>query len=96
MYSLYKDGGYDIAEKFKAGIFVLSNNMSFDEISAKLQIGTLKEEQKLLIREGDTQSDIAMTLDGLGIVGYDEFMTACNTVMLGLSFFGRCAIRGRI
>lgn len=41
---------------------------------------------KLLVKEGETQEDIANTLQELGVVSYDEFMNACNNINFDYPF----------
>lgn len=75
-----------VAEKFKAGDFVLNTSMSYDEIINTLQSTGQIKQLKLLVKEGQTQEDIATNLDNMGIVTYDEFMKACNDIKYDYKF----------
>lgn len=75
-----------IAENFKAGQFVLNTAMDYNEVVEVLQNPQKENELKLLVREGDTQEDIARSLDKMNLVTYDEFMNACNTMTFNYKF----------
>lgn len=77
------DGSY---KNFQAGDFVLNTSMDYNQIIETLQKPKQDEQLKLLVKEGQTQEDIARTLDEQGIVSYDDFMTACNTINFDYSF----------
>lgn len=76
----------DVTKNFKAGDFTLNTNMSYDEIIYTLQNVQQNNQLKLLVKEGQTQEDIAKTLDALGVVSYDDFMKACNTLSFDYPF----------
>lgn len=75
-----------IATNFKAGEFELNNYMTYDEVVETLQNPSQIKGLKLLVKEGQTQEDIARTLDEIGIVSYEEFMSACNDIDYDYSF----------
>lgn len=78
-----KDG---IIENFQAGDFVLNTAMDYSQIVDNLQKPQTTNQLKLLVKEGQTQEDIAKTLDEQGIIPYDEFMNACNTINFDYKF----------
>ena len=75
-----------IAQNFQAGDFVFNTSMNYSEIVEILQNSTQGTNLKLLIKEGQTQEDIAKTLDEQGIVSYDDFMNACNNIVYDYDF----------
>lgn len=77
------DGVY---QNFQAGDFVLNTSMEYNQIIETLQKTQQSKQLKLLVKEGQTQEDIANTLDEHGIVSYDEFMNACNTLNFDYDF----------
>ncbi|MDE6357380.1 MAG: endolytic transglycosylase MltG, partial [Eubacteriales bacterium] len=61
--------------------------MDFFEIVEILQSNTESESQiKFLIKEGETQEDIGKNLEKAGIISYNDFMTACNTLSFDYDF----------
>ena len=75
-----------VAQNFQAGDFVLNTDMDYNQIIDILQKPQQSNQLKLLVKEGQTQEDIAKTLDEQGIVSYDEFMAACNTLSFDYDF----------
>lgn len=76
-----------IDTNFKSGEFILNKNMDFFEIVEILQSNTESESQiKFLIKEGETQEDIGKNLEKAGIISYNDFMTACNTLSFDYDF----------
>ena len=78
-----------IDTNFKPGEFILNKNMNFYELTEMLQSNSIdnKDQIKFLIKEGETQEDIAKNLEKQGIISYNEFMQACNTLNFDYSFF---------
>lgn len=60
--------------------------MDYQQVVSILQNPSQIKGIKLLVKEGDTQEDIARTLNSIGIVSYDEFMSACNTISYDYPF----------
>ncbi len=77
------DGVY---KNFQAGDFVFNTSMDYDQIIETLQKPGQSDQLKLLVKEGQTQEDIAKILDEKGIVSYDDFMNACNTISFDYDF----------
>ena len=75
-----------VTKNFKAGDFVLNTSMSYEEIINTLQSTGQSQQLKLLVKEGETQEDIARNLDDMGIVTYDEFINACNNITYDYKF----------
>lgn len=75
-----------VAEKFQAGNFTLNTAMDYNQVVEALQKPQAPTNLKLLIKEGQTQEDIAKTLESQGIVSYEEFMEACNTLNFDYDF----------
>lgn len=75
-----------VTKKFKAGDFILNTNMDYNQIIETLQNVQKNTQLKLLIKEGQTQEDIAKTLDKLGVVSYDKFINACNNLTFDYDF----------
>lgn len=77
-----------IDTNFKPGEFEIPPNADFNKIIEILQKnqGNSKNEVKFLIKEGDTQEDIAKNLEKQEIISYNEFMQACNTLDFSYDF----------
>lgn len=76
-----------ISSDFQYGEFVLSKNMSFEEIIEILKTPNENTNQiKLLIKEGETQEQIARNLEAQGVLSYEEFMKGCNTLNFDYEF----------
>ncbi|MCP2239347.1 endolytic transglycosylase MltG [Thermoanaerobacterium thermosaccharolyticum] len=67
---------YDNGVQMKAGKYLLSSNMTTDEIIKKLKDGkSMVDTVKFTIPEGFTVSDIADRLQEMGIVSKDKFLS---------------------
>lgn len=78
-----------IDKNFKAGEFTLNKNMDFYQVVEILQESSSINDDnqvKFLIKEGETQEDIARNLEAQGIISYNEFMQACNTLTFDYEF----------
>lgn len=77
-----------VDKNFKVGEFGIPENADFNEIIEILQKSPKNstDEIKFLIKEGDTQEEIAKNLEKQGIISYDEFMKACNTLNFEYEF----------
>ena len=73
-------------KNFKAGDFILNTSMDYNQIIDTLQNVQQNSQLKLLVKEGQTQEDIAKTLDELGVVSYDDFIEACNNLSFDYDF----------
>ncbi|MDE6182666.1 MAG: endolytic transglycosylase MltG, partial [Eubacteriales bacterium] len=87
-----KEMGIDT--NFKPGEFTLNKNMDFFEIIEVLQTAQGDDTQvKFLIKEGETQEDIGKNLEENGIISYNEFMEACNTLTFDYEFLKEMPIK---
>ncbi|WP_250278138.1 endolytic transglycosylase MltG [[Clostridium] colinum] len=75
-----------VIESFKAGDFTFNTDMDYNQIIDTLQNPNKDTQLKLLVKEGQTQEDIAKTLDEKGIVSYKDFMNACNNINFDYDF----------
>lgn len=74
LYARYR--GYDA--KFQAGKYLLSSEMSLDDILEKLQQGVVWEKgSRFTIPEGFTVEQIALQLEKEGLVQREEFIQEC-------------------
>lgn len=65
---------------YKSGSYLFNNNMSFYDISDMLSEGAVDESSiRLLIKEGQWLSEIAESVEELGICTADEFIEAANS-----------------
>jgi UPF0755 protein len=66
--------------QFKSGSYELTNQMSFDEIVAKLNTGAMSADSvRFTVKEGAWLSEIASQAEELGLCTRDEFITAANS-----------------
>lgn len=78
----------EVGQDFKYGDFTFNTNMTFYEIVEELKTPNKSTSYAvLLVKEGDTREDIANNLQDLGVVTYDEFINACDTLELQFDFF---------
>lgn len=75
-----------VIQNFQAGDFVFNTSMTYSQIIETLQKPSQASQLKLLVKEGQTQEDIAKTLDEQGIISYDEFINACNNITYDYDF----------
>ncbi|MCL2398524.1 MAG: endolytic transglycosylase MltG [Defluviitaleaceae bacterium] len=75
-------------EYYRAGTYVLSESLSTTQINARLQSRpqVLRTEDRITIREGWTQRDIALYLEDRGFFTAEEFMYAANHHDFGFAF----------
>lgn len=72
---------------FKYGNFELNNFMDYYEIVDILQNSSNNQAKvKFLIKEGQTQKEIAKNLEDASLVSYDEFINACNNETYDFDF----------
>lgn len=78
-----------IDTNFKAGEFEIPKNADFSQIVDTLQKSNVdtKNQIKFLIKEGETQEEIGKNLEKEGIISYNDFMNACNTLNFKYEFF---------
>lgn len=78
----------NLGNNIPAGTFNISlNNLTFyDLLDALYSPVVIDNGLRLLIKEGETQEDIATKLDSMGIVSYEDFMTTANTASFDYDF----------
>ena len=73
---------------YEPGTFVLNRNLSATQVNARLRAPPVEPvvENRITIREGWTQRDIALYLEGRGFFSADEFMYVANNHDFGFRF----------
>lgn len=80
MHFLYLCKKNNVGEKFHAGVYKLKDNMTFEELTAKLETGGFNDERiKFTIIEGQWLTEIANNLEKTGFCTAEEFIAECNS-----------------
>jgi len=76
--------------KFKAGIYSLNSNMSFDEIIIQLRTGNVSEkvEKRITFYEGMPLREIAQLLEENFVCSSEEFIEYLNSNQFDFDFYG--------
>ena len=76
-----------VGSDFKAGSYVFTNNMTFEDIVELLEAGaTPANSKRLTVKEGQWLSEIADEVESLGICTKEEFMRAANSDFYNYDF----------